>query len=294
MFFMGILASVALALFTTVSPPVRDGGGEVPREVVPGTWSEVTPKTVTLRAYPTVAAALKRILESQPRVLAVGEYHQTTATARIPSALMHFTREVLPSLRAAGATHLIVETWMTRGECGETEKDAVAQVEKTTKRPARTESEVVTLLRRAKEAGIQPGILEVTCQDYEAMFAGQQVDFDRVLRLTRAQLETQLRAALARKDSRLVVSYGGALHNDLHPTGEVAPYAFGPAIATAVGGGYVELDLYVPELAEKNAAIRAQPWFAAYRRTYRPGRVTVVRFGDRSFGLVFPRSRPKE
>jgi hypothetical protein len=289
MFSTGFLVSAALALFAPTSPPVRDGGGEASREVAATPPSEALPATPTARVYPTAAAALKAVLGSQPRVLAVGEYHQTTATARIPSALRRFTRELLPSLREAGATHLIVETWMTTGECGETEKNAVAQVEKATGRPAQTESEVVTLLRRAKEAGIQPGILEVACKDYQAMTAGQQVDFDRLLRLTRDQLETQLRAALARKESRLVVSYGGALHNDLHPTGELAPYAFGPAIASAVAGGYVELDLYVPELVEKNATIRAQPWFAAYRRAYRPGRVTLVRLGDRSFALVFPR-----
>jgi hypothetical protein len=293
MFSIGVLVSAALALFAPTSPPVRDGGAEARREVSGTPPAEAVPATPTARVYPTAAAALKAILGSRPRVLAVGEYHQTTATARIPSALKRFTRELLPSLREAGATHLIVETWMTTGECGETERNAVAQVEKATRRPAQTESEVVTLLRRAKEAGIQPGILEVACKDYQAMTAGQQVDFDRLLRLTRDQLETQLRAALARRESRLVVSYGGALHNDLHPTGEVAPYAFGPAIASAVGGGYVELDLYVPELVERNATIRAQPWFAAYRRAYRSGWVTLVRLGDRSFALVFPRSRRK-
>jgi hypothetical protein len=290
MFATGIFVSSALALLASTTAPARDGGGEPTKkeEAAPPAHAAPTP---TATVYPTVAAALHAVLASRPRVLAVGEYHQTTATARIPSALRRFTRELLPLLREAGATHLVVETWMTTGECGETEKRAVAQVAKATKRPPQTESEVVTLLRRAKAAGIQPGILEVACPDYQAMTTGQQVDFDRLLRLTRDQLALQLRAALGRPNSRLVLSYGGALHNDLHPTREMAPYAFGPAISSALEGSYAELDLYVPELVEKNGMMRMQPWYQAYRRAYRPGKVTLVRLGEGSFSLVFPRRR---
>lgn len=246
--------------------------------------------------YPTAAAALQAVLAVKPRVLAAGEVHQTTDTARVPSALRHFTRDMLPALRAAGATHLVVETWVTSGSCGETEKQAVAEVEKVTKRPRETESEVVTLLRSAKQAGIAPGILEMSCRDYQAMTAGKEVDFDRLLRLTGQQLGIQLRAALARPDVGLVLAYGGALHNDLHPSAEVAAYSYGPAIAARAGGRYVELDLYVPELVEANPTLRAQPWYQSYRRARRPGKVTLVQLGEGSYALVFPRttkSRPR-
>jgi hypothetical protein len=284
------LATTALVLLTTAAAPIPDGG-EAPSTAGAETRPADIPPAPIATVYPTAVAALRAVLASKPRVLAVGELHQTTTAARVPSALGHFTRELLPALREAGATHLIVETWVTTGDCGETEKQAVAQVQKTTKRPERTESEVVTLLRRAKQAGIQPGILEVACKDYQAMTTGKGVDFDRLLRLTRDQLAIQLRAALARPDSRLVLSYGGALHNDLHPTADTAPYAFGPAIAAAVDGRYAELDLYVPELLDKNATLRAQPWYRVYRRANRPGKVTLVRLGERSFSLVFPRSQ---
>jgi hypothetical protein len=249
------------------------------------------PPAPTATLYPTAAAALRAVLKSEPRVVAVGELHQTKATSRIPSALKRFTRQMLAPLRAAGATDLVVETWITTGSCGEVEKKAVAQVEKTTRRPASTEGEVVRLLRQAKEAGMEPRILQVACKDYQAMVGGAEVDFDRLLRFTRDQLELQIRAALARPGSRLVVSYGGALHNDLEPSPELAPYAFGPAVSSAVGGRYLELDLYVPELVEKNPSVRAQPWFDVYRRVYRRGQVTLVRRSASSFALVFPRSR---
>ena len=248
-------------------------------------------KSPTATTYATVAEALRVVLASQPRVVAVGELHQTQATARVPSALARFTREMLGPLRAAGATDLVVETWIATGSCGETEEKAVAQVEKTTERPAHTENEVVTLLKQAKQAGMQPRILQVACRDYQAMMGGSEIDFERLLRLTRDQLEAQIRVALARPGSRMVVSYGGALHNDLQPTPELAPCAFGPAVSRAVGGRYVELDLYVPEYVDQNAALRKEPWWGAYRRAYRRGRVTLVRHGEASFALVFPRAR---
>ncbi len=276
-----------LALLAAGLAPVPDGGGAVARAAEP---AAAGPPSAAV--YPSAAAALEVVLASRPRVLAVGELHQTRATARVRSALARFTAELLPPLRAAGATHLVVETWRATGACGAAEKAAVAQVETTTERPRRTESEVVTLLRQAKAAGIEPGILEIGCRDYKAMMTGQGVDFDRLLRLTRDQLLFQLRAALARPNSRLVVSYGGALHNDRYPKGELAPYSFGPALASSAGERYVALDLYVPELLERSPRARAEPWYPIYRRARRPGAVTLVRLGEGAFALVFPRSRP--
>jgi len=234
---------------------------------------------------------VQAFLVDKPRVVAFGEYHQQKKTAKIPSALAHFTREILPVLAAAGATDLVVESWITTGSCGEVERKAVAQVDKTTERPAHTENEVVTLLRRAKQAGLQPRILQVACKDYQAMWAGGRLDFDRLLRLTREQLEIQIRAALQRSGSRLVVSYGGALHNDLHPAVALAPYAFGEAIAHAVDDRYLEIDLYVPEYIEQDPAIRREPWYEKYRAAYRPKRAVLVARGPASYALVFPRCR---
>jgi hypothetical protein len=234
---------------------------------------------------------VRALLASNPRVVAFGEYHQTEKTARIPSALRHFTSEILPALRTAGASDLVVETWITTGSCGEVERKAVARVDKATQRPASTENEVVTLLRRAKQSGIEPRILQVACKDYQAIFGSGRVDYDRLLRLTRDQLETQIRAALQRPGSRLVVSYGGAIHNDLRPPPDLSPYAFGDAIARAVDGKYLEIDLYVPEYIEKDPLIRREPWYQRYRRAYRPKLVVVVQRGPGSYALIFPRRR---
>jgi len=108
---------------------------------------------------------VQALLAGSPRVVAFGEYHQQKKTARIPSALSHFTREILPApARRPVATDLVAESWITTGSCGEVERKAVAQVDKATQRPASTENEVVTLLRRAKASGIEPRILQVRMQ----------------------------------------------------------------------------------------------------------------------------------
>lgn len=282
----------ASALGATSTQPTQDAG-PAPRPIDAGASppTAAAPEPARATLYPTAAAALRDLLRSQPTVVAFGEFHQTKATARIPSAIKRFTREMLRPLAEAGATDLVVETSITTGSCGEAEKNAVAQVGKATERPARTENEVLTLLTAAKRAGLQPRILQISCKDYQAMMGGTEIDFDKLLRLTRDQLKTQIRAALARPGRRMVVSYGGALHNDAHPSADVAPYAFGPAVSRAVDGRYLEINLYVPEFIEKNTEMRAQPWYAAYRRSSRPGRVTLVRRSESSFALVFARSR---
>jgi hypothetical protein len=283
-----LAASIAVPAAPAPDGSVASGTDAGPQAAVPATEPAPAP---TATSYPTIAAALGEVLASQPRVLAIGEFHQTKATAEIASALKRFTNDMLLPLHAAGATDLVVETWLATGTCGEVEKKAVEKVEQTTERPARTENEVLTLLRKAKQAGMVSRILQVACKDYQAVMGGGEVDFERLLRLTRDQLETQIRTALRRRGSGIVLSYGGALHNDLAPLPDLAPYSFGPAIAKAVGGRYVELDLYVPEFVETNPNIRNQPWFPVYQRAYRRGRFTLVRLGKASFALVFPRTK---
>jgi len=227
-------------------------------------------------------------------VVAFGELHQTLATARVPSALKRFTEQIFPGL-AARLSQLVVETWMTTGACGEAEKAVTAEVQKTTERPAQTETEIETLLRLAHDRGVRPGILTIGCQDYQAMRAGGGVDYDRTLRVTAGALETAIARALRAAATtsgmagpRLVAVYGGALHNDLHPDPALAAYSFAAAAMQATLGHYVEVDLVVPEYAETSAAVKAQSWWHPYRVARRPGATVLVRRDSRSFVVIFP------
>ena len=141
-------------------------------------------------------------------------------TAGVRSSIARFTDEILPAI-APRASHLIVETWVSRGACGETEKQVTKDVARTTERPAETENEIVRLLRRAKELGVAPHVLDVDCHEYQTLIArGGGVDYDRLLAMTGQHLGRAIQQALALPrpaDRPLVLVYGGALHNDLAP-----------------------------------------------------------------------------
>jgi hypothetical protein len=245
--------------------------------------------------FPTLAAAVSAFVGDAGGVLAFGELHQTTQTragagsSSARSTLARFTDEILPAI-APHTSHLIVETWVSRGDCGETEKHVTADVARTTQRPAETESEIVRLLRRAKELGIAPHVLEVGCAEYGTLVgAGGQVDYDRLLTLTGQHLGRAVQQALALRraaDRPLVVVYGGALHNDLNPDPALAAYSFGPEIDALTGGAYRELDLYLPELVRRLPPLRQEPWYPVWRRAAPARGALLIRRGPRSAVLL--------
>jgi hypothetical protein len=242
------------------------------------------------RLEPSAAEAVARLLDGASGVVAFGEVHQDTATAATRSALARFTDEIFPAL-AARASHLVVETWIARGDCGEAEAAVTKDVERTTERPPETESEIVRLLRRAREAGVAPHILEISCEQYRDLAKAEGVDYDRLLTLTGQALDAAVRkAALApRRPGRpLVLVYGGALHNDLYPAPALAGYSFGPDVHAFMRGAYREIDLYVPSLVERLAGMRAERWFAVWRRAARPGRAVVIPRSPSSAIVLFP------
>ncbi len=270
-----MIAPAAAALLALAHPPA---------------WA---PWPLAAERFPSPGAAVSALVEGATGVVAFGELHQTAKTASIRSTLARFTDEVLPAI-APRAAHLIVETWVSRGTCGEAEKRVTAEVARTTERPPETENEIVRLLRRAKALGVAPHVLDVDCHEYQALQAGGRVDYDRLLRLTGAHLQRAIEQALAlpRPAGRpLILVYGGALHNDLRPAASLAAYSFGPAIDAWTAGNYREIDLYVPELVDALAALRLEPWYRVWKAVTPPGGTLVIRRGPRSAVVLFPRQR---
>jgi hypothetical protein len=252
----------------------------------------IAPAPVVAASAPAAVAALTA---DAAGVVAFGEVHQDEASKATRSALARFADDVLPAL-APRASHLIVETWMATGACGKAETRVTKDIARTTERPPETESEIVRLIRHAKEGGVEPHVLAVTCNEYATLTGarGKGVDYDRLLKLTERHLETAIRQALLLRrtpERPLVLVYGGALHNDLHPAGALAPYAFGPAIFAATHGDYREIDLYVPEFVERIASMRAEPWYGAWRALDAPASTVVIPRSARSTIVVFPRQR---
>jgi hypothetical protein len=228
---------------------------------------------------------------SAPLVLGVGELHQTANTSGIASSLARFTQKVWPLL-ASRVSDLIVETWVTDGACGKAETATIGDVARTTERPAATEDEIVTLLTRAKASGARPHILKVSCAEYRLLApGGAPVDFERMLALIERKLEAKVTEVLSSRAAtdaaKLVVVYGGALHNDLHPDPALAPFSYGVRAFHTTAGRYRELDLYVPAYLERNPAMRGEPWFLLWERAAAPGRPVLIRRSPDSFIVVF-------
>ena len=239
--------------------------------------------------------AFRKVLDSQPAILGVGEYHEIEGERRVKSSLAHFTASMLPELEGK-AGDLVVETWLTSGTCGEVEKKAASEIAETTKRPESTANELETMLQRAADLGIQPHILVVSCEEYEELLTAEgELDAERLLqmvtRLLREKALDYYRKAQATEAKRLVVVYGGALHNDTRPREIIRDLSFGPELSAATGGRYVELDVCVPEYVLNDEDSAKEPWFEAFRRHASSKRTLLLRQAPDSFLLFLPKAR---
>jgi hypothetical protein len=235
--------------------------------------------------------AWEKVLAGAPLVLAVGEYHELSTGPKAKSAVKRFTEAMLPSLKGK-AVSLVVETWITNGKCGEAEKKAVAEVKKTTQRPANTEDELETLLSRSYELGLKNHILTLDCDEYRSMVgADGELDAEKSLRMMRDKVEEKVLELRDKGESgvdgKLVVLYGGALHNDRYPAEDWKDFSFGATLAQRVGGEYVELDLLVPEYVEKDDELLATPWFKPAVALAAKGQAVLVTLRPGVFALVF-------
>jgi hypothetical protein len=231
--------------------------------------------------------ALASIVQKRPRVIAFGEYHEVKGAPKVPSAIARFTERLLPRV-AAIASEIVVETWVTEGNCGKQEEKVVEQVAETTKRPETTEDEIVTMLKRAKASGLAPNILTVTCKEYRALLddAGE-LDLVRLLRAITVLLARKTTERLRETPGdHAVLIYGGALHNDVYPRKELRQFSFASELERTTRGRYLEVDLYVPEYIELDKQIAAEPWF----KQIAPDKTTLVKRGANSYILVFPRT----
>jgi hypothetical protein len=249
------------------------------------------------QTFKTSRAALEQILKANPRILGIGEYHELDGSPKVKSAIKRFTEDMLPLLKGK-ATSLVVETWMTNGRCGEAEKQATAEVKKVTQRPDTTEDEVTTLLNRSYENGLANHILVLSCDEYKSMLEKDgSLDPGKSLELVRRKVAEKAIEVTEKEEGgvagKILILYGGALHNDLHPTDDWKDYAFGPQLSKTVDGAYVELDLLVPEYVEKDDDLVKEDWFAPALKLSATGVTVLVNPQPNVFQLVFPRTRSK-
>ena len=108
--------------------------------------------------------------------------------------------------------------------------------------------------------------------------------------LFRSLLTTKLgdfaEMGFATPDASLVI-YGGAVHNDLVPKPEYAAWSYGPRAAEKGGTGYVELDLYQPELV--TGAMVEPAWEPLLAKAGKKN-VVLIQRAPRSWVLLLPKA----
>jgi hypothetical protein len=216
----------------------------------------------------------------------------------VPSAAKRFTEDLMPLL-AGRASDLLVELMMPPAGCA----DAAAEVRRkqapaTSQQAPTNQNEYLAMGDRARALGIVPDMLRPTCGDMDGVRdAGDgaiEASLEMIARLSTAQAEKLLdRDARSETDAaKMVVVYGGMLHNDRNPPPERAKWSYAPALDVKTGGRLVAIDLVVPEFMVDDATWRALPWFARYDRARLGAKTTLFRVSDRSFVLVFPETHP--
>lgn len=254
----------------------------------------------TCYRFATPEDAFRWVLAKDPLVLGVGEAHAQRGTEDIASSTKRFTEALLPIV-APRATDVVVELWAPDPKCmSEVKQVATAQRPVTEAQAETNPNEYVTLGTEAKAAGMTPWLLRPTCDDFAALAdAGADAVgamLGLVKRLTQAKV-TQLRRrneADAASRTKIVIAYGGALHNDRSPPEATKEYSFGPELDRLTGGRYVELDLIVPEFVKKTPVWEKLPWYASFEADRASGapqdKATLYVLSERSFVLVFPSS----
>jgi hypothetical protein len=249
------------------------------------------PAELPHRYYPSATAALEAVLsEESPRLIVFGELHQTDETAGVRSTIERFASELLPAI-ADRTSDLVVEAWVSEGDCGEEEKQVVSEVERISRRPDKTEDENIELLSRAKELGVRPHILQMSCEDYRAVRGDGGLDYAAMLELVAERLGAKAREVLGRGAGdagrrELVAVFGGEIHNDLQPPDDFAGFTFAPQLRRELNGGLIEVDVLVPEFVEAGESSREKPWYELAIEKASPDKILLIERGPGSYLIV--------
>ena len=254
------------------------------------------------------------MLRAQPLALGIGEAHAQAGSEGVQTTAARFSEQLLPLL-AGRASHVIVELLRANPACAaaarpleQAQKPVIAAQSKN------NQGDYVQIGVRAKALGIEPFLLTPSCEEFQAIGnAGDDtipVTLATIARITTRMVEGALLQNHKAGRERMVLAYGGALHNDLQPSDLAArdlarptlegpaelpeaSFRYGDELNQFTAGRYIALDLIVRELIKDNAAWRALPWYAAFDPHLHPDSYIVLRTSAQSYVLFFPGAAPK-
>lgn len=250
----------------------------------------------TCRSFASPQKALAWVLEQdKPRVLAFGESHAQKGAEKVRSTTSHFTEELLPMLEGK-ASALVLELWVADGKCGKEKEKKVAEAQKpvTSGQAESNQNEFVKLGEKSKSLGIVPFILRPTCEEYDRIqAAGDNAVLEMLAMITR-NMKTKAEKLFADAEKKkpgatMVLTYGGAMHNDRAPKPGRDEWSFAADLDKLAPGRYVELDLVVPEFIKATESWKGLPWYDAYDAARFADKTVLIEFGQHSYALVFAR-----
>jgi hypothetical protein len=238
-------------------------------------------------------AFLDVVTRENPRVLGIGESHAQAAGPAIDSTTARFTNQLLPLV--SDKTHsLVVELMAPNAECRKKTEEVREQQKPVTEPQAATnQNEYVTLGQKARALGATPYLLRPSCDDLNAITkAGNEdviVMLETIARLTAKQVADLVGSQAKDTQRRMVIAYGGALHNDLEPREGRESWSYGPTLKKLLdshrAGAYVELDLIVPEMIQDGPGWRSMPWYGNYGDEVARGTAVAMQLGPQRWAV---------
>jgi hypothetical protein len=142
-----------------------------------------------------------------------------------------------------------------------------------------------------------------TCDELDKIRkAGDDAVFEMLTMLTthmRDEATKLYKETQSKWPDKMILTYGGAMHNDLVPRKGREQWSFAKALDDLSGHKYIELDLIVPEFVSKTDAWKSMPWYDAFTKvaacdesgsTRR--KTLVYTTSPRAYALVFPCTKP--
>jgi hypothetical protein len=217
-------------------------------------------------------------------VIGIGETH-AQKDKEGPSTTKLFTDELLPKVEGKSA-HLILELWVANGSCGKKEKEVQTKQKEVTQNQAETnQNEFITLGNAAKARGIEPHVLMPSCDEYAAILDAGAGDIDAMLTVIGRLSADRIERASKKDPGKVVLAYGGAMHNDLSPRAGREAWSYGPRIARFTGNKYVELDLIKPQAIGDSPAWKEQPWYDSFHPALQGKRAVLMTVKPGSYVL---------
>ncbi|MBL8025629.1 MAG: hypothetical protein JNL74_04425 [Fibrobacteres bacterium] len=229
------------------------------------------------------AAFLHILKQSNPEIIAFGEYHQQEETSHISSTLSRFMKSILPILSST-TSDIIIETWIPDGNCGKAEEQASAGIEETISRPETTQDELVDLIIKSDSLKIKPHILKLSCEEYDNMLLEDgDLDYDTLMNLVTRKISEKacslfnLNVVDIERKQRVII-YGGAMHNDVKPDSGYEDFSFADKLQKSTKGSYLEIDLIVPEFAEaaSDSLMQTEEWYKIMHKNANPNSVLLI------------------